>query len=224
MNRLLLVVVLLVLLAAACASEPADTEQRDASQVSSDRGHAVAEHGHAAAEAEPTAAEPTAAERAAADRLLADTTAALSRFGDLAAAKAEGYQAVTPESLPIVHYAHPDYARNGEVLDPEHPESLVYAHAGERSVLLGAMFLMPEPGMPGPQIGGPLTVWHTHDDLCIDVAREMVVGFVDADGGCPGGAINEETPEMLHVWIVDHPDGPFAHDMSPAVLLPHALS
>lgn len=236
MNRrlLLLVVVFVGLLAGACATaptaEPPAAERRTDAEAdggdepgdqedAGDGGGQKDAGGHGGYEHAGAGGEPTTAQRAAADQLVTDTTAGIARFADLAAAKAEGYQAVTPTWLPVVHYVHPDYLRNGDVLDPDRPESLVYGHSGQDPVLLGAMFLMAEPGVPGPQIGGPLTVWHTHDDLCIDVARQMVVGFVDADGGCPEGAVNEETPEMLHVWVVDHPDGPFGHDMSPAAVL-----
>lgn len=226
--------VLAVALLAACTADSPDSETATAPAAdhratpgpTHAAGHDDAgvarpdEHAHAHG-GDGATAEATPQERAAAERLVADTVAGVARFSDLAAAKAEGYQAVTPEFLPVVHYVHRGYFTDGDVLDPAHPESLVYGVAEDRAVLLGAMFLMPQPGVAGPRIGGPLTTWHTHDDLCFDVAREMVVGVVDADGGCPDGAVNEETPEMMHVWVVDHPQGPFGHDMSPSALRSH---
>ncbi|HVM14971.1 MAG TPA: hypothetical protein VM287_11680 [Egibacteraceae bacterium] len=223
-----------VALLAGCATDSPDTEAATAPApsraVTPDPAHAdghgdpgprtAHEHAHTPGQDDATA-EATPQERAAAEQLVAATTAGVARFADLAVAKAEGYQAVTPEFLPIVHYVHRGYLTNGDVLDPARPESLVYGVAEDRAVLLGAMFLMPEPGVPGPRIGGPLTTWHTHDDLCFDLEREMVVGLVDARGGCPDGAVNQETPEMMHVWVVDHPEGPFGHDMSPAALRSH---
>jgi hypothetical protein len=54
-----------------------------------------------------------------------------------------------------------------------------------------------------------------HDNLCIDTQRKVMVGVVGADGSCPDGSVNTTTPEMLHVWVIDHPDGPFAELNSP---------
>ena len=48
------------------------------------------------------------------------------------------------------------------------------------------MYLMPEPGVSGPQIGGCLTQWHAH----------LLLGW--------------ETPEMMHVWTADVPGGSFS--------------
>ena len=41
-------------------------------------------------------------------------------------------------------------------------KKLVYANTSKGPVLLGAMYLMPGPGVPGLQIGGCLTRWHAH--------------------------------------------------------------
>jgi hypothetical protein len=93
-------------------------------------------------------------------------------------------------------------------------------------VLIGAMYMMPRRGEPGPQIGGPLTVWHQHSNLCFDNVTGMAVAFVhsgffdgsDKSGSCPRGSTNKTTPQMLHVWLIDNPGGPFALDMDPDVL------
>ena len=81
--------------------------------------------------------------------------------------------------------------------------------------------------MDGPQIGGPLTQWHQHSNICFDDATGIAVAFVhqggdfdsrDKSGSCPRGSTNKTTPLMLHVWLIDNPEGPFASTMDPVVL------
>jgi hypothetical protein len=40
----------------------------------------------------------------------------------------------------------------------------------------------------------------------------------DKSGACPKGSTNKTTPLMLHVWLIDNPEGPFASTMAPEVL------
>jgi len=88
-------------------------------------------------------------------------------------------------------------------------ESLVYAFPpGHEPLLLGAMYMMEKVGDLGPLIGGSLTHWHAHDDLCIDPVREINVAR-QPNGSCPPGSAVTVTPEMLHVWVIDYPAGPF---------------
>jgi hypothetical protein len=129
---------------------------------------------------------PTPQQQKAADKLAADTKAGVAKYVDPSAAEAEGYQPSSPSWQPVTHYLNPAYQQDGAILDSSRPESLVYANASKGPVLLGAMYLMPEPGTPGPQIGGCLTHWHPH-----------------SLGGW-------ETPEMMHVWTADVPGGPFS--------------
>jgi hypothetical protein len=152
----------------------------------------------------------TAEQRAAADKLAADTIAGLHQFVDLDDAIAAGFKPITPMNLKLVHYANPAWYLDGRVLDPNRPESLMYAFppVGD-PILLGAMFLM-TPGQPGPQVGGCLTQWHVHDNLCLADAGGAMVGVVGPDGTCPAGSHNKVTPEMLHVWGIDLPGGPFS--------------
>jgi hypothetical protein len=161
---------------------------------------------------------PTAAELAAADKLIVDTKAGVARYTDLSVAKAAGYWAITPEFLPIVHYISTQCFTKPGVLVPTCPESLIYANTKHGLSLIGAMYVMPQAGMAGPQVGGPLTVWHSHSNLCFSTANSVIVAFTASDGSCPKGSVNRDTPQMLHVWTVDNPDGPFSEDMNPTVL------
>ena len=158
----------------------------------------------------------TDAELEAATRLVADTKAGVARFGDLEAAKADGYYEVAPPRNGLVHYLNSAYNRDGRILDPERPESLIYLDLTDGNwMLVGAMYRMPAPDQPGPRVGGPLTAWHSHNNLCRAEGRVVAVAV---DGACPKGMLGA-TPEMLHVWLVENPDGVFSDDMEPAGLL-----
>ncbi|MGA2304569.1 MAG: hypothetical protein ABSH29_10255 [Acidimicrobiales bacterium] len=143
---------------------------------------------------------PTAAEQAAANTLVAQTTAAVARYANLSAATAAGYVPATDPNGYEVHYANWQIVRSGDVLDPNHPSSLVYANTVKGPVLLGAMYLGAGPCIPGPDVGGPLTQWHAHDNLCLS-ATHQVVGKTDASGACATGVHNTSTYFMLHVWV-----------------------
>ena len=158
----------------------------------------------------------TDAELEAATRLVADTKAGVARFGDLEAAKADGYYEVAPPRNGLVHYLNSAYNRDGRILDPERPESLIYLDLTDGSwMLVGAMYRMPAPDQPGPRVGGPLTAWHSHNNLCRAEGRVVAVAV---DGACRRGVLGS-TPEMLHVWLVENPDGVFSTDMEPTGLL-----
>ena len=108
------------------------------------------------------------------------------------------------------HYLNAANMNDDKLLDPDHPESLVFDTSVTPKRLVAAMFMM----NPGdtlddvPELGGKLTQWHVHDNLCF--AGPRVAGLTDAEGNCAAGlAKGDETP-MIHVWIESHPCGPFA--------------
>jgi hypothetical protein len=175
----------------------------------------IVTHQHAGAD--PSRA--TAAEKAAAQLLLEQTKLGTQRFAALQAAIADGYRAVTPVDAPIVHYVNPAYLVTGDTLNPEHPESLIYGNSAKGPILLAAMYIAHRIGQAGPDIGGPLTLWHAHSNLCFSAKTNIIDAFTDAAGNCPAGSFNSGTPEMLHVWVVDNPNGPFSTDMNPQALV-----
>lgn len=137
---------------------------------------------------------PTETERAAATKLVADTRAAIEKYSEVANAALAGYGPSAGGAQRIWHYLNSPYQRDEDVLYPDHIESLVYGVTDRHGlVLIGGLYIMPRAGMHGPEVGGCLTRWHIHD-----------LG----DG-------SHELPEMLHVWIVDMPGGPFAMDADP---------
>jgi hypothetical protein len=162
-------------------------------------------------------APPTAAQVIAAGQLIKKTDASLARYRSVQAAFAAGYTYVlrtNGEEHLLYDGANPAYAG----LNPQHPSSLVYAinvqhHA---PILLGAMYI--EDGHTnGPQVGGSLTRWHAHLVVC-QAGKPTVAGFgVQLRGFCdPGTWHDRYTAQMLHVWVVPYPGGPFSDDLSVA--------
>lgn len=140
---------------------------------------------------------PTAAQQAAANQLVAQTKATLAKYSSLSAATAAGYTAATNPNGYVVHYANWSVAKN-DGFDPSNPAFLVYANTVNGPVLMGAMYLGPAPCTPGPDVGGSLTQWHAHDNLCLSGGR--VVGRTSSAGTCASGVHNSNTYFMLHVW------------------------
>jgi hypothetical protein len=162
-------------------------------------------------------APPTAAQVIAAGQLITKTDTSLARYRTVQAAFAAGYTYVlrtNGEEHLLYDGANPAYAG----LDPQHPSSLVYAinvphHA---PILLGAMYI--EDGRAnGPQVGGSLTRWHSHLVVC-QGGKPTVAGFgVQLRGFCnPSTWHDRYTSQMLHVWVVPYPGGPFSDDLSRA--------
>jgi hypothetical protein len=42
----------------------------------------------------------------------------------------------------------------------------------------------------------------------------LAIGAPSEDVACADGFPNDRSPEMLHVWLLDHPQGRFATDMA----------
>jgi len=141
--------------------------------------------------------QPTAAQQAAANQLVARTQATLAKYKSLPAATAAGYVPATNPNGYTVHYANWSAARS-DGFDPSNPAFLVYANTVNGPVLMGAMYLGPAPCKPGPDVGGSLTQWHAHDNLCLSGGQ--VVGRTSASGTCASGVHNTNTYFMLHVW------------------------
>jgi len=157
---------------------------------------------------------PTVAQAAAAQALADATKAATARYARLADAVAAGYVLPRNAHGPDVHMENPAFKKDGRDLDPERPETLVFAIEGGRATLLGVVYVMERAGIPAPQPGGPITRWHAHN-ICLS-ALPPGFGIVSPFGSCPVLAVNLTTPEMMHVWVVDNPGGPFAEGLDAA--------
>ena len=172
---------------------------------------------HAGAVLQSTNEVPTAEQQAAAARLYAETATAIARYQDWRVAWAAGYRPGTTAGMPSTHWMNDGYVKAGYVMDPNHPQGLVYANTKHGPVLLGAMFQMQHIGEFGPDPGGPVTAWHQHENICI-TPFGLEFSLMTPFASCPVGAIDISVPPMLHVWIVDNPSGPFAVDIDPKVV------
>jgi hypothetical protein len=183
--------------------------------------HAVGADHHASAE--PVAYDPnkpldfggvegvTPEQQARAENLVAVTLAGLPQWSDPAVAEAAGFRSIGDGRTGVEHFVHQGYMRDDVILDPDQPESLVYDTTEGGRKLVAAMYMV-KPGTPldaVPDIGGSLTQWHVHDNLCYN-AQGRVAGLTDAAGNCAAGLIKPVETPMIHVWIEPHRCGPFA--------------
>lgn len=169
------------------------------------RGHDATQqgsgaHGHRLTSEDIAAATPQ--QRAAARKLLADTIAATLAYRDADAAEAAGYKFVIKDKALVQHIPNPAYNRDGKILDPQRPESLLYIknpNTGELA-LVGVVYRMPRPSMTGPKPGGPITSWHTHAK-CVD--PDGSASRPASRGTCPAGMEKRTGVERMHVWFTD---------------------
>lgn len=156
----------------------------------------------------------TEAEQARAENLIAVTLADLPRYADPATAEADGFRSIGDSFTGYEHYINWGYISDDYELDPDRPESLVYRTEDGESKLVSAMFML-SPGTTlddVPELGGDLTQWHIHDDLCFsdDPAAPRIAGVTNVGGQCRPPTVKLRPVPMIHVWIVPHPCGPFA--------------
>jgi len=145
--------------------------------------------------------EPTEAEHEAADTVYGELLAAMEPYRDPEVARADGYQVGEIHGTSY-HAQNPALIGDGRILDPRYPESLIYAESIDGPVLVGVMFEMDALTDPGPQIGGPITVWHSHENICFSLAPLALAGL-SPYGVCPVGSVNiPATGEMLHAWVM----------------------
>jgi hypothetical protein len=144
--------------------------------------------------------------------LINKTRAALVKFSDTAAAEAAGFFSIGDGRTGFEHFVNRAYLVNQNVLDPNEPESLVFkVNPDGTKTLASAMYILP-PGKTMadvPDIAGPMTEWHDHQNLCWDDTGVRLAGIL-VNGQCRPGGTFRPTPPMLHVWVTEHPCGPFA--------------
>ena len=221
-------------LAVALVSVPAAAEANDHADSG---GHA---HGDEAAGDEAAAAadvhhhgEPTTDEhgadhavtaatpeqQAAADALEAEVVAGLWQWTDTQKVHDAGFRPIGDDGTGTAHLVNWNWINDDVVLDINAPESLVYRVTPQGRVLEAVMFMAPA-GTPDdqvPDVGGPLTQWHIHDNLCysppemVDGAPQLrVIGLTLPDGTCTRGEHPDPEAPMLHVWVVPQRCGPFS--------------
>ncbi len=158
--------------------------------------------------------EPTVEQQRAADELLVKTVASAKSHGwlDFQQAIADGFEPMPGDRS---HYMNADFINDEQVLDPQRPEFLMYSGEELGKKLVALMFIVNSPEDEGPQIGGPLTRWHFHTwsrVRCFSDGRATHVPAL-ANGTCAIGTPSSRGPQMMHVWLLDHPGGRFATRM-----------
>ncbi len=156
----------------------------------------------------------TPEQQAAAENLIAITLWRLPHWSDPKVAEAAGFHSIGDGFTGYEHFIQWDWINDNDILDPERPESLVYrVDANGTRTLEAAMYMLPQGETLDtvPELGGKLTQWHIHDNLCFTPGEAPKVRGVTGVGqGCPPGLVKLDPVPMIHVWIVPQPCGPFA--------------
>ena len=179
-----------------------------------DAHHAGMHHGMAMYEIDRYhGQEPTPEQQQAAEDLIRRSYESAEKNGwfDFEKGSADGYKRLHRDPI---HFVNKKYIFDDHVLDPERPEYLMYYNTSQGPKLVAFMFVPQNPRDEGPQIGGPLTRWHYHrwSKLYCLLEGMMTVGYAK-DGKCKEGIPTKQSPEMMHVWLLDTPFGPFGKEM-----------
>jgi hypothetical protein len=136
--------------------------------------------------------EASTGEQRAADDLVAETREVIAAYADPAAAEAAGYGPPRRAGGRLHHHLNRALVDDGDVLDPAHPEGLVYADGPDGPQLVGAFFVAPA-GDAVPTGAGDLVTWHSHDPAC-------AAFWATDDDPCAASR------RMLHVWTAESAD------------------
>jgi hypothetical protein len=158
----------------------------------------------------------SAEQQARAEALVTSTLVQLPQhYATTDAAYAAGYRSIGDGFTGWEHYINWSMTDDGHELDANYPESLVYqVLPGGEKRLAAAMYLLEPPRTLDqvPDLGGPMTQFHEHNDLCWapqgDAWRVILVGAPPTP--CPSGAVRKEVVPMIHVWVIPSECGPFA--------------
>lgn len=154
------------------------------------------------------------AEQHRAETLLRETIVDLRKYETPAEAIAAGYRSIGDGLTGDEHFVKWPDVDDGHILDPTRPESLVYENRDGTQKVAAAMYMLPFGSRftDAPDVGGALTQWHVHEDLCLtdNPTQKTLAGFVAVNGKCAPGTSKAGAMPMLHVWVVPNPCGPFA--------------
>lgn len=154
--------------------------------------------------------QPTEKQKQAAAKLVRDSIRSAKKHGwfDQKKAFADGYELMFEDET---HYINKAFVMDDQVLNPERPEFLMYYPTDKGMLLIGIMYGVVA---RGPQIGGPLTLWHYHlgHTSCYENGV-FPMASPNEKNECAKGIPLIKSPEMLHVWFFNHPDGRFATRM-----------
>ena len=159
----------------------------------------------------------TADQQARAEDLLYRTREILPKFALTKTALENGFTSIQDAGTGVEHYINWSYIKDEYELNPNYPESLVYqVGAGGKRTLVSAMYMVGDEYELAtvPDVGGALTQWHIHNNLCFDqdpfvTGSTRVVGVTSENGPSSFG-VKLNPNQMLHVWLVPQKCGPFA--------------
>jgi hypothetical protein len=158
----------------------------------------------------------TAEQEQQAEDLATRTIERLPQWADTQTAEDAGFRSIHDGATGIEHFMNWRWIADDHVLDPDHPESLVYRVDGERRTLVAAMYMgnLDDSLETFPGIGGKLIQSHIHNNLCFtgEEYAWTVAGVADPPADCPQGTqrLGDNDVPMIHVWLTGHPCGPFA--------------
>lgn len=153
----------------------------------------------------------TPAQRTFLLNLIHETEADLPAFSDPSSLAALGFHNFGAEAPGgYIHYINNSWIDDGHILDPTHPESLLFQETWDPATqtstekLVAAMFFLPT-GTTMSNIPADLAWipgWHVHPDICVN-DNGTFAGLAKSDGTCFSGH-PMTGPPMTHVWIVDN--------------------
>lgn len=159
-------------------------------------------------------APPTLEQQKLADDLVERCYEVTQRKGwsEFERAQSDGFKTMEKD---YYHFRNEENLLDDRILDPERPEFLMYYLGPDRKkVLAGFMFFVRALEEQGPQIGGPLTIWHYHIWARPKCLVRGVMNLGNPDGSrCAKGKPSSRSAEMLHVWLFDNPEGRFGTSM-----------
>jgi hypothetical protein len=151
-----------------------------------------------------------------AEALATRTIERLPQWADTQTAYDAGFRSIGDAPTGVEHYINWRWIGDDRVLDPDHPESLVYRVDGQRRTLVAAMYMgrLDDTLETFPGVGGKLIQSHIHNNLCFagETYAWRVAGIADPPRECPPGTqrLGNNNVPMIHVWLTGHPCGPFA--------------
>jgi hypothetical protein len=155
----------------------------------------------------------TPEEQGRAELLLRRTLLGLPQWAESAHAEAAGFQSIGDGLTGHEHLIHWDWIDDNDTFDPDHPEALVYQNVAGVRTLEAAMYILPKQYTLTnlPDLGGSLTQFHIHDNLCFTAPpAPKVAGFTAPGQACRAPLVNFNPNAMVHVWLRPNRCGPFA--------------
>ena len=151
----------------------------------------------------------------AASAFYAQVKESAASYTDVSQAIAAGYVQITPDLPGIAaHFINAAYSADGDLMNPAHPEILLYSKRMDGQWrLVGFMFSSETVTEVPPSFFGPLDVWHRHENLCF--TANAGVSVKNSRSECVAGLFVKTTPWNLHVWTAEGASGVFAHDFAP---------